>query len=160
MQKIKLVCMGKLDGFCKDALAEYSKRLLPLCKFEMIEIAPAKLDEKNAGSAQIAAALAQEGDKILAAVPPGWPLAALCVEGGQMQSEAFASFLADAAVGGSEGVAFAVGSSHGLAGAVKARATLRLSLSQMTLPHQLARVVLAEQIYRAYMILNNAKYHK
>lgn len=160
MQHITLLCVGKAAGPLKEAAEEYQKRLSTLCRFEVKELAEETLHDKNASPAQVAAALEKEGQRLLAALPKGAKLCALCVEGRQMDSEAFAALLEGEALSGAGHVAFAIGSSHGLAPAVKSRAAHKLSLSAMTLPHQLARLVLAEQVYRAFMIRAGSKYHK
>lgn len=161
MQRVTVVTVGKLsEAFYAQGVAEYTKRLRPLCRFEIVEIPEENLDEKNASAASIQAALQKEGVKMLAAVPKGAQIVALCVEGKSLSSEALAAWLEQAAIGGQADVAFLIGSSHGLAEEIKQKAALRLSLSAMTLPHQLARLVLTEQIYRAFMIRTGSKYHK
>jgi 23S rRNA (pseudouridine1915-N3)-methyltransferase len=160
MQPVTVVAVGRLAGFYADGVAEYSKRLCGLCRFKMAEVAEEPLNEKNSHRAGVNAALKREGDRILAAVPKGAALVALCIEGSPHSSERFAEWLALRAGGGSPSVAFAVGSSHGLGQPVKDAAAFKLSLGPMTLPHQLARLVLCEQLYRALMIQNNSRYHK
>lgn len=115
---------------------------------------------KNASPAVIGKALEKEARAILAAVPKGSGLAALCVEGKQKTSEELAAYLDERAGSGAGDVAFVIGSSHGLADSVKQTASLRLSMSKMTFPHQLARVMLLEQLYRAFSINHGGKYHK
>lgn len=159
MQHVKVLAVGKAGGFYADAIREYQKRLGPLCRFEAVELPEEVLDEKKASPAQVAAALEKEGARLLAAVPKGALLVALCVEGKQQTTEAFSAMLEEAALHGTPAVAFAIGSSFGLGPAVKA-AGQKLSLSGMTLPHQLARLVLTEQIYRAMMIRGGSRYHK
>ena len=161
MQHITLLCVGKLsERFFADGVAEYAKRLGALCQFDVVEISEEAINEKNASAATEAKALEKEGARLLAALPKGAKLVALCVEGQQKPSPGLAAYLREAALSGQGDVAFAIGSSHGLCDAVKQRADLRLSLSEMTLPHQMARLVLTEQIYRAFMIQNGGKYHK
>lgn len=160
MQPITVIAMGKLSGYCAAGVAQFQKRLHTLCRFEIIELPEQKLSEKNLTQAQIHAALEKEGAHILAAMPKASTLVALCVEGKNYTSEAFAKFLCDTAQSGSPSLTFAIGSSHGLGQNVKTAATHKLCLSSMTLPHALARVVLCEQIYRALMINANTKYHK
>lgn len=160
MQHITIIAVGRAAGFYADGVAEYQKRLRPLCRFALVEVAEEPLDEKSASPALVAAALEKEGQRILAAVPKNTSLVALCVEGRQLSSEAFAQKLADMAQSGAPAVAFAIGSSHGLGEGVKRAAALKLSLGEMTLPHQLARLVLAEQVYRAMAIRGGSRYHK
>lgn len=161
MQHIKIIGMGKLsEAFYAAGVQEYMKRLSPCCKIEMEEIPEEVVDEKTASASLIAAALKREAEKLMAAVPKGARIVALCVEGQHFGSEEFAKWLDNAAISGNGSVAFIIGSSHGLAPEVKQQAELKLSLSDMTLPHQLARLMLTEQIYRAFMIRNGSKYHK
>lgn len=161
MQNIDLICVGKLNAaFCADGVAEYQKRLAGYCNFRIIELPETPIAEKNAGEAAIARALEKEGEAILARVRKGAGVVALCIEGKQLSSEELAGFIARRAVAGAGDLAFVIGSSHGLAPAVKQAAALRFSMGRITLPHQLARLVLCEQIYRAFSINAGAKYHK
>ena len=161
MQRIDLICVGKLNAaFCAEGVAEYQKRLKGLCDFRIIELPEVTVSEKNAGPAVIEKALEKEGKAILASVRKGAALAALCVEGKPVSSEELAELIARQAVGGAGGMAFVIGSSHGLSPEVKRAAAHRISLGRITLPHQLARLVLAEQLYRAFSINNHGKYHK
>jgi 23S rRNA (pseudouridine1915-N3)-methyltransferase len=159
MLKVQLICIGKLkEAYWRDACAEYGKRLTAFCKFSILELPEYRLPDKPS-QAQIEHALEEEGKKILAAAG-GYPVAALCVEGESISSERFASAISDICLDGNGGVNFVIGSSYGLSSAVKEASFFRLSLSSMTFPHQLARVVLCEQIYRAFQILGNGHYHK
>ncbi len=160
MLKVSIIAVGKAAAFYAEGVREYQKRLRPLCRFEVLELPEEPLDEKKASPALVKAALAREGGRILAAVPKAAVLAALCVEGKQLTSEEFSALLEEEALRGAPAVAFAIGSSWGLAPEVKAAAAYSLSLGKMTLPHQLARLVLAEQIYRAMMIRTGNRYHK
>ncbi|MEG2652201.1 MAG: 23S rRNA (pseudouridine(1915)-N(3))-methyltransferase RlmH [Ruthenibacterium sp.] len=161
MQTITLIALGKLNAaYYKAAAADYGKRLSAFCRLQLVELAEETITEKNASQAVIAKALEKEAAAILAAVPKGAVLVALCIEGKQCTSEELAAFFAQRAVSGSADVAFVIGSSHGLALRVKQAAVQRLSMSKMTFPHQLARVMLLEQIYRACSINAGTKYHK
>lgn len=161
MQRIDLICVGKLNAaYCAAGVAEYQKRLRGLCEFRVIELPEVTVSEKNAGPAVIEKALEKEGKAILASVRKGAAIVALCVEGKLVSSEELADFIARQAVGGTGDMAFVIGLSHGLAPAVKQAAACRISLGRITLPHQLARLVLAEQLYRAFSINNHGKYHK
>lgn len=160
MQSITLLCVGKPAKIYAPALAEFEKRLAPLCRFKAVELAEEALDEKAASAANIAAALEKEGARITAALPKRAFVYALCVEGKSLSSEALAGSLSDAALHGVSDTAFVIGSSHGLSPAVKQAADARISLSAMTLPHGMARLFLTEQIYRALMIRAGTKYHK
>lgn len=161
MQSVTLIAVGKLnEAYFSDAAAEYQKRLASMCRFRLVELPEQPIPEKSASPATIAKALEKEGDAILAAVPKGAALVALCIEGKTMSSEALAAEFARRAVSGNGDLAFVIGSSHGLSPRVKAAAALRLSMSPMTFPHKLARVMLLEQIYRAFSINAGTRYHK
>lgn len=158
MQQIQIVAYGKLkERYLRDACAEYEKRLSRFCKFQCVELEPIALPEKPSEKA-IAQALEKEGQALLK-YRKGWTIA-LCIEGKPIDSPALARQLQQAAVGGAQAVTFWIGSSYGLSPAVKQAADFRLSMSPMTFPHQLARVMLLEQIYRSYQILGGTPYHK
>ncbi len=161
MQSCTLVSVGKLSAsYFKDAANEYEKRLQAFCSFKSIEIPEEKIDEKQMSDAVVQKALAKEGQKIIAALPPKAQVVALCVEGKPFTSEELATLLNTNAAEKGGQIAFIIGSSHGLAESVKQKASVKLSVSSMTLPHQLCRVLLTEQIYRGYTILAGKKYHK
>lgn len=160
MQAVTILCVGKLkERFYLDAAAEYQKRLSTLCRLTLREIPEERLPERPS-PAQARAALEKEGEAVLRLVPAGGTLVALCIEGAMLSSEELSVYLGKLAADGAGRVTFVIGGSLGLSGAVKDRADLRLSLSRMTFPHHLARILLLEQIYRAYQIQNNTKYHK
>lgn len=160
MQKIKLIAMGKLtETYTRAAVEEFSKRISRFYSFTAVELKPETVPD-NPTDAEIAKALSKESEKILAEIPPRSKIVALCVEGKTMPSDAFARMLSDAASSGTPDVCFIIGSSHGLDDSVKKRADVKLSFSPMTFPHELFRVMLYEQIYRAGEILNGGKYHK
>ena len=149
MLAVKLICVGKMrERFYIDAFAEYRKRLQMLCRLELVEPAEQRLPD-DPSAAEIAAALEKEGQEILRAIPPDAYLVALCVEGKQMPSEGMAELIRARENSGKPKLCFVIGGSYGLAPAIKARADRRLSMSQMTFPHHLARVMLIEQLYRA-----------
>lgn len=161
MQKIDLICIGKLNAaYCAAGVAEYQKRLSSLCEFRVIELPEETISEKNASQAVIDKALEKEAKAILSNVRKGAALVALCVEGKLVSSEDLAQMVEQRALSGSGDMAFVIGSSHGLLPVVKQAATMKISLGRITLPHQLARLVLTEQIYRAFAINNHIKYHK
>ena len=161
MQNIDLICIGKLNArYFAEGVAEYQKRLSAFCRFRILELPEAPLPEKNAGPALIEKALAQEGEAIRRARRRGAYLAALCVEGKAISSEELAALLAARAGSGAGDIAFVIGSSHGLAESIKQEADAKISLGRITLPHQLARLVLCEQLYRACTINAGMKYHK
>ncbi|MFR5899188.1 MAG: 23S rRNA (pseudouridine(1915)-N(3))-methyltransferase RlmH [Neglectibacter timonensis] len=156
MLTVRLVCVGKLkETYWREAVAEYEKRLRPFCKFEIRELPEERLPS-DPSSAQIQAALEREGEAILK--QSAGQLIPLCIEGKQTGSEGFARRLS-AAMQSPGAVTLAIGSSYGLSPQVK-QAGEGLSMSEMTFPHQLARVMLCEQLYRAFQILNHTKYHK
>ena len=160
MQNVTVLCVGKLkEKFYAGACAEYQKRLTRSCKLSVVELSEERLPE-NPSTAQIEAALEREAAAIEERLPRGGLLVALCVEGEALSSEQLAETLARCAVSGVGQVTFVIGGSFGLAGRIKRAAALRLSMSAMTFPHHLARVMLLEQLYRAYQIQNKTKYHK
>ena len=160
MQNITIICLGKLkEAYLREACAEYTKRLTAFCKLTIIELNPESLSS-NPSDAQIQATLKAEGTRILAEIPKGSYVYAMCIEGKQRSSEVLARELSDLAVQGKGNITFIIGSSFGLSDEVKQRADAKLSMSQMTFPHQLARVMLLEQIYRIFQIQSGGKYHK
>ncbi len=159
MVEVTLVCVGKLkEKFYLDACAEYIKRLGAYCRLTVLEL-PEERKPESPSPAQVEAALFREAEAIKRAVPRGSALIAMCVEGREMSSEKLAETLAGLAMSASK-LAVVIGGSDGLHESVKAQAALRLSMSPMTFPHHLARVMVLEQLYRAYSIMNGGKYHK
>jgi 23S rRNA (pseudouridine1915-N3)-methyltransferase len=160
MLQIRLVCVGKLkEKFYADASKEYLKRLSSYCKIDVDEIAETRLPERPS-PAELESGLRTEAGAILDKLPKGASLVALCVEGEARDSESFAALLSKLAAGGVSKLCFVIGGSNGLHGDLKERADFRLSMSPMTFPHHLARVMLLEQIYRGFKILEGGKYHK
>ena len=160
MLNIKLLCVGRMrEKFYIDAFREYQKRLQGYCRLELTELSEERLGDRPS-DAEIRSALAKEGQEILKNVPPDAYLVALCVEGKQMPSEGMAGLIAARESSGKPRLCFVIGGSFGLSEAVKARADLRLSMSEMTFPHHLARVMLIEQVYRGFKINEGARYHK
>ena len=160
MKKVMIICTGKLkEKFYLDAAAEYAKRLSRFCTLTILELPEERLPE-SPSPAQIEAALAREADAVRAKLPAGCLLIAMCVEGQERSSEALARYLAEAAARGAGHIVFLIGSSYGMHPSLKQQADLRLSMSPMTFPHHLLRVMLLEQIYRAYQINAGSKYHK
>lgn len=157
---INFITMGKLkEAYFREACAEYLKRLGGYVSARVIEPDPVNLPQKPS-PAQIEAALRQEAVKIREQIKPGSFTVAMCIEGKTLSSEQLAQKLEAAAGQGFSTVNFVVGSSFGLDAELKKQADMRLSMSPMTFPHSLARVMLMEQVYRAYSIINNGKYHK
>ncbi len=160
MMNVTLLCVGKLkEDYLRAACAEYQKRLGAFCRLTVAEIAEARLPDRPS-RAQIDAALAEEGARIMAKLPANAYAVALCVEGQRMTSEQLAANISSLTVNGTSALAFIIGGSFGLSDAVKTACKLRLSMSDMTFAHQLSRVMLLEQIYRAFSINANTKYHK
>lgn len=160
MLKITLIVVGKLkEKYLKEAAAEYEKRLSSLCVLKTIEIEPHKLPD-NPNSTQISNALETEGDKILNFIPNGSYVIPMCIEGNQIDSIALSNKLESISISGHSNICFIIGGSYGLSDKIKNIANLKLSMSKMTFPHQLARIMLLEQIYRSFKILQGATYHK
>ena len=154
MQNIDLICVGKLNArYFAEGVAEYQKRLAAFASFRIIELPEEKIEEKNASDAVVKKALDKEGKAILSNVRKGAAIVAMCIEGRQISSD-------ERANSGAGDVAFVIGSSHGLSDEVKKAAALKFSMGRITMPHQLARLVLTEQIYRACTINAGMKYHK
>ena len=159
MLNIKFLTTGNLkETYWRDALGEYSKRLGGLCRFTCVEFKEVRLSD-NPSQAEIDAALESEGEKILAEFSPRAYKIALCVEGEQLSSAELAANLAQVSAVSSD-IIFVIGSSYGLSPRVKQACDLRLSVSKLTFPHQLMRVLLAEAVYRALNIVKGTKYHK
>ena len=160
MQKITLLCVGKLkEKFYAEAAAEYVKRLRRYCDLTILELPEERLPE-NPSQAQIDAALLKEAGAIREELPPSSSVIALCIEGRMRSSEELAQLMATWANRGEKQLVFLIGGSFGLHPSIKAQAWAQLSMSPMTFPHHLARVMLLEQIYRAYQIQAKTKYHK
>lgn len=154
-----IVCVGRLrEKYFAGAAEEYLKRLSRFGKMEMIEL-PDLPEPQNASDAQRQQVMDKEGEQILSRIRPGDHVIAMCIDGPQYESEKFARHLAENEMRGGRQV-FVIGGSLGLSKAVIQRADEKISLSKMTFPHQLARVLLLEQIYRACKINAGEKYHK
>ena len=160
MLDITVIAMGKLkEHFYLDAAAEYEKRLKGFCQFKLLELPEVRLPD-NPSSAEISAGLEKEADMILAKIPKGSWFCVLTPEGQLLSSEALASKLHNVKVSGKSSLCFLIGSSFGIASRIKAAADFKLSMSPMTFPHHLARIMVLEQIYRAEAIQASSKYHK
>ena len=161
MIKINIICVGKLkEKYWRDAIAEYAKRLGAFCRFDVVELAESKLPDDPSDKQKLAAL-----DSEAKAMQPyldqkGAFNIAMCIEGEQLPSEQLSKKLDSCGTNGYSVINFIIGSSFGISEAIKKRADMRLSMSEMTFPHQLARVMLTEQIYRAFQISANTKYHK
>ena len=160
MLSVYLICVGKLkEQFYKDACAEYMKRLSSYCKLTLVELPEAKLS-KDPTWGEITNALEKEGDAIRAKIPPSARVAALCVEGRMRSSEELSQMFPVPGHSPDKHMVFIIGGSYGLHPSIKAEANVQLSMSPMTFPHHLARVMLLEQIYRAFKISEGSSYHK
>lgn len=154
--RIAIVAVGRLkEDFWRRAADEYLKRLRPYADVRVVEIA-----DRDPGKGGEDRAVSDEGNDVLRAVPEGAYLIALDIAGRQSTSESFADKIARLGVEGRGSIAFAIGGSHGLSGPVLHRADERLSLGPMTFPHNIARVLLLEQLYRSFRIIRNEPYHK
>lgn len=160
MLNIKIICVGKLkEKFYTAAAAEYMKRLSTLCRLEVEELPESRLSAQPS-QAEVEAALKKEGESIALRIPAGALTVALCVEGKQLSSVRFSQFLEACALKGRSKLCFLIGGSEGLSEEVKEKAEVRMSMSEMTFPHHLARIMLLEQLYRAFKIAEGGKYHK
>lgn len=155
--KIKIIALGKIkEKFLKDGIDEFLKRLTPYATVEIIELAPVEIYDDN----MITKALDEEGEKILSIIKDDSYVITLEIQGKQLSSEEFAGKINEVTVEGVNELVFVIGSSCGLSVNVSKRADFKLSFSKMTFLHQFARLILIEQIYRAFKILKNEKYHK
>lgn len=155
--KIKIIALGKIkEKFLKEGIDEFLKRLTPYASVEIIELPAIEIKDENLTDK----VLEQEGEKILAQIKPNSYVITLEIEGANFSSEKFAQKLDEIANQGFNEIVFVIGSSCGLAKTVSDRANLKLSLSKMTFLHQFARLLLVEQIYRAFKILKGETYHK
>ena len=160
MLSIKLICVGKLkERFYIDAVNEYVKRLSGYCRLEITELSEHRLPS-NPSESQIMAALDKERAAIMEKLPSGAVTVALCVEGDETDSPGLSELLANCAGRGASRLCFIIGGSYSLHDGIKSTADFRLSLSKLTFPHNLARVILLEQLYRAFIISEGGKYHK
>jgi len=158
--KIRILCVGKLkEKFFRDATDEYTKRLLKFSDVEIREVSDEKTEEK-ASEAENAAVLEKEGERLLKLIGEREFVIVLDIGGNKVSSEDLARKINDIILKGSSTITFVIGGSLGLSSKVKSRADYKLSFSDMTFPHQLMRVILLEQIYRAFKINNNEPYHK
>lgn len=158
--KIEIVCVGKLkEKYLVQAIDEYSKRLSRYCKLNIIELADEKTPD-NASEKEELQIKDKEGEKILAQIKDTAYVITLDLGGKMVTSEGFAQMMASCGVQGNSHIVFVIGGSLGLSDKVLKRANDSLSFSKMTFPHQLFRVMLLEQIYRAYRINNGEPYHK
>lgn len=160
MFEITLICMGKLkEAFYISAASEYEKRMKGFCTFRLIELPEVRLPD-NPSPTQIAAGLEKEAELILSKIPKGAWFCTFTPEGKLLSSEALAQKLKEVKLSGKSSACFLIGSSFGIAQKIKDMADFKLSMSPMTFPHHLARVMVLEQLYRAESIQAGTKYHK
>ena len=159
MLSVNIICVGKLkESYLRAAVEEYSKRMKPLCKLSVIELGEERTGD-DPSAAEIQRVITAESERIAAKIQKGDHVIAMCVEGKQMSSEELSASIEDIQQTHST-IDLIIGGSWGLSDSLKARADLRLSMGRMTFPHQLCRVMLLEQIYRAFQISKGTKYHK
>ena len=159
MVKIEILCIGKLkEKYLKQACDEYIKRLTPFCKLKITQIPEYKCDSPN--QSQIKKIIQEEGNRILKKLNKTSLKIALCIEGQLMSSEELAEKSQKLLASGISNITLIIGGSHGLSQKVKQASDFKLSMSPLTFPHQLARVILLEQIYRAFTIQSKKAYHK
>ncbi|MBE6719214.1 MAG: 23S rRNA (pseudouridine(1915)-N(3))-methyltransferase RlmH [Ruminococcaceae bacterium] len=157
--KISIIAVGKLkEKYLRDAVAEYTKRISAFAKISITEINEYRCYE-NPSSAEIGQVLQKEGEQIISKIPKGSFVIPMCIEGVQKTSEEFSAEIEKISLTNSD-ITFIIGGSFGLSDEVKSLGKLKMSFSKMTFPHQLMRVILLEQVYRALSISNNTKYHK
>ena len=160
MFEITLIAMGKLkEKFYLSAASEYEKRMKGYCQFKLLELPEVRLPD-NPSPAEISAGLEKEAELILSKIPKGAWFCTLTPEGKMLSSEALASKLADVKNSGKSSACFLIGSSFGIAQRIKDKADFKLSMSPMTFPHHLARIMVLEQLCRAESIQAGRKYHK
>lgn len=157
---IDIICIGDIkEKYLKDAIKEYEKRIRPYSNLNIYELNEAKLSN-NPSDKDIIQAMDKEAEAIIQKINPRSYVIPLCIEGKQLDSEDFSKKIEDITIEGYSDITFIIGGSNGLAKAVKTKANHKLSFSKMTFPHQLMRVILLEQIYRAFRIMKNEPYHK
>lgn len=159
MINVTVICVGKLkESYLRDGCAEYIKRLSAFSKVNVVEVAEERASD-NPSDSEIHNIIEKEGNRIIAKIPKGSFVIPMCIEGTQFASPDFSKEIEKISMNYS-GITFVIGGSFGLSNEVKSLGKLKLSFGKLTLPHQLARMVLLEQIYRAFSISNNSKYHK
>ena len=159
MVNLTVICIGKLkEQYLRDASKEYEKRLSPY-RMTIIEL-PEERIGNNPSDKEIHSVIEAEGKRIIEKIPKGAAVYTMCIEGKQRSSEELSAGLDSLAVSGINTAVFIIGGSYGLSDEVKALSKSRISMSKMTFPHQLARIMLLEQLYRATQISQGTKYHK
>ncbi len=160
MLTVNVISVGKLkEKYLKEAISEYEKRLKAFCNIKFVELSEERLSD-NPSDKEILSALSKEGEVMKKYFTGSSYNFAMCIEGKQLSSTDFSKAMENASIQGKSTLNFFIGSSFGLCDTIKNSCNYKLSISKMTFPHQLARVILTEQIYRGFSILNNSKYHK
>lgn len=160
MMNVTLITVGSLkEPYLRAGCEEYIKRMRPYCKLNLIEIKEEKSTDPLSDT-EIQTILEKEGQRILEKIPGNAYTVAMCIEGEMLTSEQLATHIESVGLSGKSTLVFIIGGSYGLSRRVKDNAQIRLSMSPMTFPHQLAKMLLLEQIYRAFSINNHSKYHK
>lgn len=158
--KISILCVGKIkEKFYRDAIDEFSKRLSRYCKLEILEVADEKTPDQ-ASEIEVKQIKDREGERLMKNIKDDAYVICLCIDGKQLSSEELAKKIDSLGIQGISHICLVIGGSLGLSETIIKRADYRLSFSNMTFPHQLMRVILMEQIYRSYRIINNEPYHK
>ncbi len=159
MLSVNIICVGKLkESYLRDAIDEYSKRMRTLCRLSIIEL-PEERSSDDPSAAEIGRVISAESERIMQKLGKGDYVIAMCVEGRNISSEELSAKLEDISMRSST-VDLIIGGSWGLSDKLKSRADFKLSMGKMTFPHQLCRVMLLEQVYRAFQISKGTKYHK
>ncbi len=159
MLSVNIICVGKLkESYLRDAIDEYSKRMRTLCRLSIIEL-PEERSSDDPSAAEIGRVISAESERIIQKLGKGDYVIAMCVEGRNISSEELSAKLEDISMRSST-VDLIIGGSWGLSDELKSRADFKLSMGKMTFPHQLCRVMLLEQVYRAFQISKGTKYHK
>ncbi len=157
---VNFICVGKIkEKYLREALDEYAKRLSKYCRFSVTEVADEKTPDIDS-ALLCEKVLKTEGERILSAVSADSYVIATAIDGKKLDSVAFSDKIKSLMIEGKSNISFIIGGSLGLDKAVRQRADMLLSFSDMTFPHQLMRVILAEQVYRSFRIMNNEPYHK
>lgn len=159
MMNVTVIAVGKLkESFLREGCAEYVKRLGAYAKVNIIEVNEERCPDDPSNS-EIKNVIIKEGERIIKKIPKGAVVIPLCIEGREYDSRAFSALIESISMNSSH-ICFVIGGSFGLSNEVKGLGKIKLSFGKITLPHQLARMVLLEQVYRGFSILNNSKYHK
>lgn len=160
MLNVNIICVGKLkEKYWIQAIAEYAKRLSAFCKFNTIEVNEEKAPD-NPSESQIQNIIAHEGERIAGKIRKNSFVVSLCIEGKLISSEELSQMIERASVEGFSSIDFIIGGSWGISPQIKALSNTKISMGRMTFPHQLARVMLTEQIYRSFQISSHTQYHK